>query len=67
MVESHPEAFSRMDLEDVEIATVAKIIFHGRRFHLTLRKVDVDFWGLKSGDRVLVKITKVRRAKKGER
>ena len=58
---SHPLKEFREKLEDIEITTTARIIKHGRQYHLSLRGVDVAFWELHEKDRVLFTIKKVKR------
>jgi hypothetical protein len=65
MVERHPPPFNAETLEDIEITTTARLIKHGRQYHLSLRGVDVEFWGLKAKDRILFRLLKVKRAKPG--
>lgn len=67
MDKKHLDAFNVETLEDIEITTTARLIKHGRQIHISLRIVDVDFWGLKTGDRVLFTIKKVKRARPGDR
>ena len=61
MDKNHREEFNAKTLEDIEITTTAKLIKHGRQIHISLRIVDVEFWGLKEKDRVLFTIKKVKR------
>jgi len=65
MADRHPPPFDRESLEDIEITTTARVIKHGRQYHLSIRIVDAEFWGLKSKDRVLFTIKKVKRAPPG--
>ena len=50
-------------IEDVDIAMAVRIVAHGGRFYLSVRPKDVEFWDLKVGDEVLIKITKAKRAR----
>ena len=47
--------------EEIDIATVAKIVDHGNRFYLSIRKADVEWWDLYPGLWVHLKIDKVKR------
>jgi len=48
-------------LEDVDLSMAVPIVKHGGRFYLSVRGRDLEFWDLRPGDIVLMKLTKVRR------
>lgn len=50
--------------EDVDLAFSVRIVRRGNHFYLSIHDRDVSFWDLLGGDEVLVKIVKVKRAKR---
>ena len=53
---------SEVVLQEVDIAIAVRLVAHGARYYLSVRPRDIEFWGLKPGDEVLMKIVKVKRA-----
>ena len=63
MVKSNPREISRtaeVVLQEVDIALAVRLVAHGARYYLSVRPRDVEFWNLKPGDEVLMKIVKVK-------
>jgi hypothetical protein len=54
----------RENVEDLELAWAAKIVRRGDMLYLAIHQSDAGFYDLRPGDRVLVKVVKVKRAKR---
>jgi hypothetical protein len=50
-----------VELEDVQIAFAARVVFNGHTYRLSLPMKEVRFWGIETGDELLVSITKLKR------
>ena len=50
--------------EDVDLSFAAKLVNRGNQYYVSMHYRDIRFWDLAAGDEVLVKIVKVRRAKR---
>ena len=64
MAESNPRGKNRkaeFELEDIKVASAVRVVAHGNRFYLSVRPRDMDFWGVKAGDEVLMELTKLKR------
>ena len=48
-------------LEDIKVVSAAHVRKRGNRFYPSVRPRDVEFWGIKSGDEVLMEHTKLKR------
>jgi len=48
-------------IEDLDLGYSAKLVKHASMIYIALHGSDVEFYGLRPGDRVLIKITKVKR------
>lgn len=46
---------------DIEYAAVATLRRGGNKFYVALHAPDIEFWGLETEDRVLVKLVKVKK------
>ena len=47
--------------EDIDVCAAVSLISHGGRSYLSVRNADIEFWGLKKGDVVLMRLSKVKR------
>ena len=48
-------------LANVRFASAVRVVAHGNRFYLSIRPRDMEFWGIKSGDEVLMELSKLKR------
>ena len=51
-------------IEEVEITGTARVLSHGNRLYLSIRKADAEFWDIQKGDHVAFKIFKIKRTKR---
>ncbi len=50
-----------IELKDIQISFAGRVVFSGNGYRINLPMKEVRFWGIESGDELLVSITKLKR------
>ena len=64
MTETDPRGKTRNvpdRIEDIQVSSAVRVVAHGGRFYLSVHARDIEFWGLKTSDEVLMTLSKVKR------
>ena len=52
-------------LKDIQIAFAGRVVFTGNSYRISLPMKEVRFWGIETGDELLVTITKLKHEPRG--
>ncbi len=50
-----------IELKDIQISFAGRVVFSGNGYRINLPMKEVRFWGIETGDELLVTITKLKR------